>query len=89
MRHHLSFGYGIHFCMGSRLAELQLRVLWEEILQRFEKDRSAGRTDPHLLVLREGLHAPAGEAHAQISLTAGAGAESAEQQHLLSGCFSA
>ncbi len=31
---HLSFGYGIHFCMGSRLAELQLRVLWEEILER-------------------------------------------------------
>jgi len=33
----LSFGYGIHFCMGSRLAELQLRVLWEEVLQRFER----------------------------------------------------
>ena len=32
---HLSFGYGVHFCMGSRLAELQLRVLWEEILSRF------------------------------------------------------
>jgi len=34
---HLSFGWGIHFCMGSRLAELQLRVLWEEILTRFER----------------------------------------------------
>jgi len=34
---HLSFGYGNHFCMGSRLAELQLRVLWEEILERFER----------------------------------------------------
>ncbi len=34
---HLSFGCGIHFCMGSRLAELQLRVLWEEILQRFDR----------------------------------------------------
>ena len=31
---HLSFGYGVHFCMGSRLAELQLRVVWEEILER-------------------------------------------------------
>ncbi|MEM9563330.1 MAG: cytochrome P450 [Actinomycetota bacterium] len=33
----LSFGYGIHFCMGSRVAELQLRVLWEEALERFER----------------------------------------------------
>ena len=32
---HLSFGWGVHFCMGSRIAELQLRVLWEEILKRF------------------------------------------------------
>jgi cytochrome P450 len=34
---HLSFGYGVHFCMGSRLAELQLRILWEEVLARFER----------------------------------------------------
>ena len=34
---HLSFGYGIHFCMGSRLAELQLRILWEELLPRFSR----------------------------------------------------
>lgn len=32
---YLSFGWGVHFCMGSRIAELQLRVLWEEILKRF------------------------------------------------------
>ncbi|MEM7096737.1 MAG: cytochrome P450 [Pseudomonadota bacterium] len=36
-RQHVSFGFGIHRCMGNRLAELQLRILWEEILQRFEK----------------------------------------------------
>ena len=35
-RHHLSFGFGIHRCMGNRLAEMQLRVLWEEIMDRFE-----------------------------------------------------
>jgi len=34
---HLSFGYGIHRCMGLRLAEMQLRILWEEILERFER----------------------------------------------------
>jgi cytochrome P450 len=36
-RQHLSFGFGIHRCMGNRLAELQLQILWEEILRRFEK----------------------------------------------------
>lgn len=34
-RQHLSFGFGIHRCMGNRLAEMQLRILWEEIMTRF------------------------------------------------------
>jgi cytochrome P450 len=41
-RQHLSFGLGAHFCMGSRLAEMQLRVLWEEILRRFRTVELAG-----------------------------------------------
>ena len=42
-RQHLSFGFGIHRCVGNRLAELQLRVIWEEILKRF----------PHIQLLDE------------------------------------
>jgi cytochrome P450 len=34
-RTHLSFGFGIHRCVGIRLAELQLKIIWEEILKRF------------------------------------------------------
>jgi cytochrome P450 len=34
-RQHLSFGFGIHRCVGNRLAELQLRILWEEIVKRY------------------------------------------------------
>ena len=34
-RQHLSFGFGIHRCVGNRLAEMQLAILWEEILKRF------------------------------------------------------
>ncbi len=35
-RQHLSFGFGIHRCVGNRLAEMQLRVVWEEVLKRFK-----------------------------------------------------
>ena len=34
-RHHISFGFGIHRCVGNRLAELQLKIIWEEIMKRF------------------------------------------------------
>ncbi len=34
-RQHLSFGFGIHRCVGNRVAELQLTIIWEEILKRF------------------------------------------------------
>jgi cytochrome P450 len=33
-RQHLSYGAGIHRCVGDRLADLQLQILWEEILRR-------------------------------------------------------
>jgi cytochrome P450 len=34
-RQHTAFGFGIHRCFGMRLAEMQLRIVWEEILKRF------------------------------------------------------
>ncbi len=34
-RQHLSFGFGIHRCVGNRLAEMQLRIVWEEVLRRW------------------------------------------------------
>jgi cytochrome P450 len=34
-RQHLSFGFGIHRCVGNRLAELQLKIVWEEIMKRW------------------------------------------------------
>jgi cytochrome P450 len=42
-RHHISFGFGVHRCMGNRLAEMQLRILWEEILQRFRSVEVVGK----------------------------------------------
>jgi len=38
----LSFGFGIHRCMGNRLAEMQLRILWEAIMERFHFVEVAG-----------------------------------------------
>ena len=44
-RHHLSFGFGIHRCMGNRVAEMQLRILWEEIMARFDHIEVVGAPD--------------------------------------------
>ena len=44
-RQHASFGFGIHRCVGNRLAEMQLRVLWEEILKRFPRIEVIGEPE--------------------------------------------
>ncbi len=36
-RQHLSFGFGVHRCVGNRVAEMQLAIIWEEILKRFPR----------------------------------------------------
>ncbi len=46
-RTHTAFGYGVHRCVGNRLAEMQLRVIWEEIQKRFP--RVEVTNDPVLL----------------------------------------
>ena len=54
LRKHLSFGFGIHRCMGNRLAELQLHTLWEEILARFERIEVVGEPRRTLSVFVKG-----------------------------------
>ncbi|MGA1373119.1 MAG: cytochrome P450 [Pseudomonadales bacterium] len=44
-RAHVAFGFGVHRCMGNRLAELQLRVLWEEIMRRFHTVEVVGEVE--------------------------------------------
>ena len=46
-RAHVSFGFGVHRCMGNRLAEMQLRVLWEEIMKRFHTIEVVGEVKRH------------------------------------------
>lgn len=41
-RRHLSFGFGVHRCMGNRLGELQLRILLEELLARYDRIEVTG-----------------------------------------------
>jgi cytochrome P450 len=44
-RRHVSFGFGIHRCMGNRVAEMQLRILWEEIMNRFDNVEVVGEPE--------------------------------------------
>ncbi len=44
-RNHLSFGFGIHRCVGNRLAEMQLRILWQELLPRFPRIEVVGEPE--------------------------------------------
>jgi cytochrome P450 len=57
-RRHLSFGFGIHRCVGNRLAELQLKILWEEIATRF----------PEIIVTAEPERVPSSFVHGYESM---------------------
>ena len=58
VRQHLSFGFGIHRCVGNRLAEMQIRVLWEELLRRY----------PRIDVVGEPVRVPSSFVHGYLSL---------------------
>ncbi|MEZ5649801.1 MAG: cytochrome P450 [Burkholderiaceae bacterium] len=57
-RNHLSFGFGVHRCVGNRLAEMQLSILWEEILARF----------PRIEVVGEPVRVPSSFVHGYASM---------------------
>ena len=54
-RRHLSFGFGIHHCMGNRLAEMQLRIVWEEIMKRFRYVEVVGQPERTLSTFVKGF----------------------------------
>ena len=35
--HHLSFGFGTHFCLGASLARLEIKVMFEELRERVDR----------------------------------------------------
>ena len=44
-RQHMSFGFGIHRCVGNRLAELQLKIMWEEAMKRYPNIEVVGEPE--------------------------------------------
>jgi cytochrome P450 len=56
-RTHLAFGFGVHRCLGNRLAELQLTIIWEEILKRFPEVVVTGRPERTYSVRFRGFEA--------------------------------
>src|SRR5438445_155891 len=63
-RQHRSFGYGIHRCVGNRLAELQLKTIWEEILKRFPNIEVVGEPEYHASPFAKGYANLTARSHA-------------------------
>ncbi|MGJ8669526.1 MAG: cytochrome P450 [Oceanococcus sp.] len=45
MRRHLTFGYGMHACLGRELARMEIRVMIHQLLRRTENIRLAGKAE--------------------------------------------
>lgn len=72
---HLAFGHGVHKCLGHRVAQLQLRIAYEQILKRFPKIHWTGKQkiSPIILVhgiasLQVNLYGPGGKRPAQVAV---------------------
>jgi len=71
--YHLAFGYGEHFCIGSNLAKLEIKVTVEEVLRRLRKLELDGEVQrlrsnvvagiKHLPVTFSALDVPQASAH--------------------------
>jgi cholest-4-en-3-one 26-monooxygenase len=46
---HVAFGFGTHFCLGARLARLEIRVMFEELLQRMPDGELVDPDEPQVL----------------------------------------
>jgi cytochrome P450 family 142 subfamily A polypeptide 1 len=47
--HHVAFGFGTHFCLGSSLARIEIRVMFEELLRRIPDWRLVPGTEPQIM----------------------------------------
>ena len=72
---HLSFGHGVHKCLGSRIAKMQLRLAFERIFDRFPNIHWTGKQKiaPNALVhaissLQVNLYGPDGRRPTQLTL---------------------
>jgi cytochrome P450 len=63
--HHVAFGFGTHFCLGAALARLELRIVLEQMLDRYATVATAGP------VKRSGSSIIAGLEHAPLLFTSG------------------
>ena len=72
---HLAFGHGVHKCLGSRIAQMQLRLSFEKVLERFPNIHWTGKQkiSPNILVhaissLTVNLYGPNGKRPTQIQV---------------------
>ena len=74
---HVGFGFGAHFCLGTHLARMEARALYNELLPRLRVDRARRTAGVHGDAVRRRAEAPADSVRADVG--------SAERRHVASG----